>query len=154
MLKTPVLFIVFNRINTVKRVFDAIKAAKPERLFIAANGPRDDVSGEYEKCIEVQQYILKAINWECNIKTLFRVKIVGCGKAVSEAISWFFSEVSEGIIIEDDCFIPKVFFSTIGRWGSDSPRRQRGNLQKAAVDHGRAGVGVGARRKPRCRIRS
>ncbi|MGA2545229.1 MAG: nucleotide-diphospho-sugar transferase [Rectinemataceae bacterium] len=110
MLKTPVLFVVFNRANTVKMVFDAIRSAKPERLFIAADGPRDDVSGEYEKCSEVRQYILDAINWACSVKTLFRAKNLGCGKAVSEAISWFFSEVSEGIIIEDDCLPSEGFF--------------------------------------------
>ena len=35
---------------------------------------------------------------------------LGCGKAVSEAISWFFSHEPEGIILEDDCLIDISFF--------------------------------------------
>ena len=36
---------------------------------------------------------------------------MGCGKAVSKAISWFFNEVEKGIILEDDCLPSRSFFS-------------------------------------------
>ncbi len=47
-LKTPVLFLVFNRPNTTKQVFRAIRQAKPKKLFIAADGPRSNRGGEQE----------------------------------------------------------------------------------------------------------
>jgi len=108
-MKTPILFIIFNRPETTKKVFDTIRAAKPKKLFIAADGPRDGKTGEKELCIETRK-IIENIDWDCEIKTLFREKNLGCGKAVSEAITWFFQNVEEGIILEDDCLPSPSFF--------------------------------------------
>lgn len=107
---TPVLFLVFNRPSNTKKVFDAIRQYKPARLFIAADGPRATIPGEFELCREVRQQVLNAVDWPCEVKTLFRENNLGCGKAVSSAISWFFKEVEEGIILEDDCLPDFTFF--------------------------------------------
>jgi len=45
-LKTAVLFLVFNRPDTTKQVFKAIRQAKPPRLYVAADGPRVDKPGD------------------------------------------------------------------------------------------------------------
>ena len=108
---TPaVLFVVFNRLETVKKTFAAIREAAPGKFFIAADGPREGVAGESEKCAAVRQYILDHIDWTCEVKTRFLEKNLGCRKAVSSAVDWFFSEVEEGIILEDDCLPGKDFF--------------------------------------------
>ena len=39
-LNTAVLFLVFNRPGTTAQVFDAIRTAKPPRLYVAADGAR------------------------------------------------------------------------------------------------------------------
>lgn len=109
-METPVLFIVFNRPQQTKLVFDQIRAAKPKRLFIAADGPRTDKNGEQEICDEVRQ-ITKYVDWDCELLTLFRTENLGCGHAVSSAIDWFFTQVEEGIILEDDCLPNPTFFS-------------------------------------------
>ena len=44
-LKTPVLFMIFNRPDTTQQVFNAIRQAKPKQLFVAADGPRIDKEG-------------------------------------------------------------------------------------------------------------
>ncbi|HAR62639.1 MAG: nucleotide-diphospho-sugar transferase [Candidatus Margulisiibacteriota bacterium] len=106
--KTPILFIIFNRPDTTQVVFDEIKKVKPERLFIAADGPRADKE-ENEKC-QMTRDIIKQVNWDCDIHTLFREKNVGCKRAVSSAIDWFFENVEEGIILEDDCVPSQSFF--------------------------------------------
>ena len=54
-LETAVLFLVFNRPDTTKQVFEAIRQAKPPRLYIGADGPRADKAGEQEKCEEVRR---------------------------------------------------------------------------------------------------
>lgn len=107
---TAVLFLVFNRLDTTKQVFDAIREAKPPRLYIAADGAREARAGEEEKVKAVRDYILSNINWECDIKTLFRGTNKGCKLAVSEAIDWFFDHEEMGIILEDDCLPNKSFF--------------------------------------------
>lgn len=108
-MNTPILFLVFNRPDTTKQVFDAIRKAKPIKLFVAADGPRLDREGENEECEEVRK-IATQIDWDCELTTLFREKNLGCGKAVSEAITWFFEHVEEGIILEDDCLPAESFF--------------------------------------------
>lgn len=106
----PVLLIVFNRIDTVKRTLGVIAQAAPRRIFVAADGPRPHVSGEAEKCREVRDYILSHVNWDCEIRTRFLDRNAGCRRAVSGAVGWFFSEVEEGIVLEDDCLPGADFF--------------------------------------------
>jgi hypothetical protein len=48
-MKTPVLFIIFNRLETTQKVFARIREAKPAQLFVAADGPRTGKEGEEEK---------------------------------------------------------------------------------------------------------
>ncbi len=109
-LGTPILFLVFNRPDTTRRVFEAIRNARPERLYLAADGVRTSRPGETERVNEVRQ-IVSNVDWPCEVKTLFRETNLGCKKAVSSAISWFFEHEPEGIILEDDCVPHAQFFS-------------------------------------------
>lgn len=101
--------VLFNRPALTKQVFEEVRKYKPERLYIAADGPRENVPGEREKCEEVRS-VVSAIDWECKVFKLFREVNLGCGKAVSSAISWFFEHEDEGIILEDDCVPAPSFF--------------------------------------------
>jgi hypothetical protein len=107
-LNTPVLFLTFNRIDTTKKVFQEIKKAKPKQLFLASDGPRNE--NEKKVVQEIRDYLLKNITWKCKVKTLFREKNLGCKYAVSSAINWFFENVEQGIILEDDCLPSQSFF--------------------------------------------
>ena len=106
---TPVLFMIFNRPDTTQKVFNAIRQAKPRQLFVAADGPREGKEGEKEKSEQTRE-IIKQVDWDCEVKTLFRDKNLGCKVAVSSAIDWFFENVEEGIILEDDCLPSQSFF--------------------------------------------
>ena len=107
----PILFLVFNRPETTVQVFEKIREIKPQRLFVSADGPREGKEGEKEKCQAVRDLILRSIDWPCEVKTLLRNQNLGCGSAVSGAITWFFENVEEGIILEDDTVPDKSFFS-------------------------------------------
>lgn len=108
--ETSILLLVFNRPDTTEKVFLKIREIQPSRLFIAADGPRHHKAGEKEKCEAARKLVLEGIDWPCEVKTLFREENLGCGKAVSGAISWFFDHVEEGIILEDDCVPDLSFF--------------------------------------------
>lgn len=110
MFETPILFIIFNRPETTEKVFEQIKKIKPKYLFIAADGSRKDKLGEEELC-EKTRAIIKNIDWDCELKTLFRDVNLGCGIAPFEAITWFFDNVEQGIILEDDCLPIDSFFT-------------------------------------------
>ncbi len=109
-LNSAVLFLVFNRLDTTKQVFASIRQAKPPRLYIASDGPRKNVSDEIKNVEQVRSYILENIDWQCEVKTLFRDKNLGCKYAVSSSIGWFFENEEQGIILEDDCLPSNSFF--------------------------------------------
>lgn len=107
---TALLFLVFNRLDTTKLVFNTIKKAKPPRIYIAADGARDNNPAEEETVKQVRDYVLGQIDWDCEVKTLFRENNLGCKYAVSSAIDWFFENEEMGIILEDDCLPVTSFF--------------------------------------------
>jgi len=109
MFETPILFLIFNREDTTQKVFDAIRRQKPRYLYVAADGARKHKQGEAEKCQRVRD-IIKQVDWDCELKTLFREENLGCKLAVSSAITWFFDNVEQGIILEDDCLPDPSFF--------------------------------------------
>ena len=105
----PILFLIFNRPEQTKMVFQQIKKASPRQLFIAADGPRPEKSDDRDQC-ERTRAIVDDIDWDCEVKTLFRETNLGCEIAVSQGISWFFHEVERGIVLEDDCLPDPSFF--------------------------------------------
>lgn len=107
---TPVLFLIFNRLDTTRQVFEEIRKARPQHLFIASDGPRPTHPEEKEIVRAIREYVILSIDWDCEVHTLFRDENLGCKRAVSSAIDWFFSLVDEGIILEDDCLPDQSFF--------------------------------------------
>lgn len=106
----PVLFIIFNRPETEKRVFEQIGKIKPRYLYVAADGPRKGKANENEKCVMARKIIDEGVDWDCEVKKFYRKENMGCKMAVSSAIDWFFNNVKEGIILEDDCLPDLSFF--------------------------------------------
>jgi len=90
-------------------VFEAIRQAQPARLYIAADGPREGRAGETDLCEQTRKVALE-VDWPCQVTTLLRNENLGCKKAVSSAIDWFFEHEPEGIILEDDCLPARDFF--------------------------------------------
>lgn len=107
--KTPVLLIIFNRAETTKIVFEAIRKARPPRLYVAADGPRPHVPADQIKCNEARK-IIENVDWPCEVKTLFHDENLNCGRAPSTAMTWFFEHEEQGIILEDDCLPSESFF--------------------------------------------
>ena len=108
--KLAVLFTIFNRKDVSVKAFQSIKEYKPKRLYIAADGPRKNKQGEDVLCEETRQAVLNEIDWECEVKTLFRDENLGCANAMYGAISWFFEQEEWGIICEDDVVVGQDFY--------------------------------------------
>ncbi len=109
-MKAPVLFIIFNRPELTQKVFNKIKEYRPRELFIVADGPRKNNNSDFKNC-KATRKIVEQINWPCELKTLFRENNLGCKISVSDGISWFFTHVPFGIILEDDCLPNSSFFN-------------------------------------------
>lgn len=107
--QTPVLFLIFNRKDTAQQVFDQIKKVKPAKLYVSADGPRPNKPGEDLLCQETRD-IIKQVDWNCELHTRFLDENLGCGRAISSAITWMFDTEERGIILEDDCIPNQNFF--------------------------------------------
>jgi hypothetical protein len=105
----PILFLIFNRPELTRKAFEAIRRQRPERLYVAADGPRSAKKGEWQRCLETRK-IIEEVDWPCDLKTRFQDQNLGCGRAVSSSITWFFENEEEGIILEDDCLPSSSFF--------------------------------------------
>ncbi|MGV0107905.1 glycosyltransferase family 2 protein [Nostoc sp. DSM 114160] len=108
-MQTPVTFIIFKRPQTTEKVFEAIRQAKPTRLFVIADGPRTDREGEAEKC-EATRAVIERVDWNCEVIKNYSDINLGCAKRVSSGLSWVFNNVEETIILEDDCIPHRTFF--------------------------------------------
>lgn len=108
-LTTPVAFLIFNRTDTVERVFGEIAKARPLKLLVVGDGPRANRSGEAEK-VAVTRAIIKRVDWDCEVLTNFSEVNLGCKQRVSSGIDWVFEQVEEAIILEDDCLPDPTFF--------------------------------------------
>lgn len=122
--KTPILFLIFDRKDVTVEAFKKIREYRPNQLFIAADGPRQHKEGENERCEATRNAVLEMIDWECEVKTLFRKENLGCANAVNSAINWFFENVEWGAIIEDDVIVSPDFYKmceeVMPKYASDS----------------------------------
>ena len=106
----PLLLTAWRRPHTLRQVIDAIRPVAPTRLFVACDGPNPERPGEAEKVAATRQVIEQGIDWPCQIERLYSDVNLGCRLGVSRAITWFFEQVEEGIILEDDCVPHPDFF--------------------------------------------
>lgn len=109
MLQTPVLFIVFNRIDTASKVFEAIRKAQPQKLYIACDGPRSYKKGEDFACQQTRS-LAEQVDWPCSVKTMFLEENLGPSLGPYTFIKWFFEQEEQGIILEHDCLPHPDFF--------------------------------------------
>lgn len=105
----PVLLIIFNRPETTRQVFDAIRDYAPKALYIAGDGSRGTVWDDIR--IQAAREVVRGVDWSCDIHHYYRDDNAGCRVNVLEAVSWFFANVDEGIILEDDVVPTPAFFS-------------------------------------------
>ena len=101
-----VLIIGYRRKNEIKLVIQSVSRFKPKKLYIAMDGPKDEES--ISLCQSARESALKAVNWNCDVRTKFNTKNVGT-EFVTIAIDWFFLNEKEGLILEDDVLIHPDF---------------------------------------------
>lgn len=105
-METPVLLLVYNRPKQTEQVLTRLKQCGIKNVFVSADGPKN-ASGK--KRSEDFHSVLK--RFDSIIKnSQFSDKNLGCKHAVISGIDWFFNQVEEGIILEDDCLPSPHFF--------------------------------------------
>lgn len=110
MVVTPVLFTPFARPEYARQTFDAIKKAKPKKLYFYSDKGREDNAVEIERN-NVIRAMLNEIDWSCDLKTNLRKEHSGSVYvSMWNAFSWIFENEEEAIILEEDCVPSQAFF--------------------------------------------
>lgn len=111
MFHTPILLITFNRPEHTKRVLEAILAAQPLELYVFQDGAREGNENDTLKCAEVRRVVEDmAHGTQVRLHTLYSDTNLGCGPGPVTGITWFFDQVEQGIVMEDDCLPHPDFF--------------------------------------------
>lgn len=109
--EVPVLLIFWRRPQTVRMVIEAMRLVAPGRVFLACDGPNLSRAGEADLVAETRKTAESLIDWPCRIERLYSTNNQGCRRAVESALNWFFQNVAEGIVLEDDCVPHPDFFA-------------------------------------------
>jgi hypothetical protein len=105
--KEPVALIFFKR-DTVFQVLSAIKDYKPEKLFLIADGGRNE--DEHSICLNLRKKVESYIDWQCRVYKIYQDCNLGCRKGIPQGLDKIFQLVDRVIILEDDCVPSQDFF--------------------------------------------
>ena len=106
--QSAIAYIIFNRPRHTSETFAAIRAQRPPKLFIIADGPRPGHPTDTQRCLETRA-IVELIDWPCEVHRNYAQHNMGCKRRVSSGLDWVFEHVESAIVLEDDC-VPHVDF--------------------------------------------
>ena len=105
---TPVVLIIYKRLGTTIRVFEKIKEVAPNRLYLIADGPKQETDKDH--CLKVRTYVEENINWPCDLVKIYSEVNLGCAKRVQSGLDKVFENEEMAIILEDDTLPELSFF--------------------------------------------
>ena len=108
-LTTPVALLLYNRPHLTQRVFAEIAQARPQTLFVVADGPRGDDPDDVVR-VAATRHIIDGIDWPCEVLKNYSDVNMGCKHRISTGLEWIFGTVEDAIILEDDCLPDPTFF--------------------------------------------
>jgi hypothetical protein len=105
----PVVLLAYRRPEQTRRVFEAIRAAKPRDLFLVMDGPKPGDDDDHERVARTRA-VVEEVDWECNVRRVYSSENLGLKSRVSSGLDAVFEEVESAIILEDDCLPSATFF--------------------------------------------
>ncbi|NBK91496.1 glycosyltransferase family 2 protein [bacterium 1XD21-13] len=105
----PIVLIVFNRPELVKKQLERLRKIKPQKLYIVSDGAR---AGRDEEAVQVNEVrrLFDSIDWECHIEKIYAMKNMGCDKRIVSGLNQVFETEEQAVILEDDCLPHESFF--------------------------------------------
>jgi hypothetical protein len=108
-METAVALLLFRRPERTARVFERICEARPNTLFLIADGPRPGNDDEARGCAEARA-VVDRVDWPCEVIRDFADENLGLRRRVTSGLDRVFAEVDDAIILEDDCLPHPTFF--------------------------------------------
>lgn len=103
-----VLVLFFNRPEPLRQTLEAVRQARPSRLFLYQDGPRDE--RDIEAINECRKVAESLIDWQCDVRRNYQSDNSGCDPSNYNAQKWAFSMADKCIVLEDDDVCTVSFF--------------------------------------------
>lgn len=105
-----VLLLFFTRTEQTVRTFEQIRKARPSRLYLYQDGPRQGRADDVENIPKCRKAVEDMIDWDCEIHKFYQENNLGCDPSEYISQKWMFSTEEKGIVIEDDDVMSVSFF--------------------------------------------
>ena len=89
-LTVPVVLITYKRLDTTKIVFEQIRKARPEKLYLISDGPKEGAQQDAAKIAAVRDYLDKAVDWDCQVVRDYSEYNQGCKTRIVTGIDHVF----------------------------------------------------------------
>jgi len=109
-MQTPVVMIVFNRPELARQVFERVRAARPPKLLVVCDGPRENRPTDAERVKEVRKIFETCVDWPCEVIQEYAAENIGCMDRIQSGLNRAFELFDEAIVLEDDCLPELSFF--------------------------------------------
>jgi len=109
-IEIPILLVVFNRPKLTKKLLKSLELLKPNKIYVAADGPRNDSLTDLDLCNQTRKLFDTEINWDCKLEKKFHTTNLGVKHNANKGIDWIFDNEEMAIILEDDCEVNESFF--------------------------------------------
>lgn len=105
----PLALIFFARPDLLEVTFEAVRNAKPTKIFLIQDGARITSSSDLQNIIKCRE-IVDGIDWDCEVHKNYSDENLGCGMRIFTGLNWAFEHVDRLLVIEDDCVpAPSLF---------------------------------------------
>jgi hypothetical protein len=106
----PVAYFVYNRPGPTRESFAALRAQRPRKLFVVADGPRHDRHGDQVACERVRD-VVSSVDWPCEVLRNYSDRNMGCQARVTTGMNWVLSQVDRIVVLEDDNLVDADYFT-------------------------------------------
>lgn len=108
--KAPVALIFYNRPATTRRVMEAIRGYRPDRLYLIADRWPEGDDAVRDLCLRLREEVEASVDWPCAVHKVYAVNHLGCRFRPATGISAVLDREESAIFLEDDCVPVPGFF--------------------------------------------
>jgi hypothetical protein len=111
-LRAPVVLFTYRRPKTTAIIANKINDARPTKVYLVSNWPKDGQSEDKKSVLETRQ-VLRSINWNCPVEEIFADSSLGLRDRFESAFDYIFEREERLITLEDDLVPGPSFFSFV-----------------------------------------
>lgn len=107
MTTAPIMIVFFVREENLRKQFETVREAKPSKLLLVQDGPRNQRD---EERIQRCRQIVENVDWDCEIIKNYSDVNLGAHKRIYTGLCWAFKQVDYLIYLEDDLLPTQSFY--------------------------------------------